>query len=450
MKSKSSAEPKDTLATIMAYIALLILCLLPFHALITTWAGSNFGYIDIFRIWKELLTVLLGIGCLLLLIRDDHLRNSFLRSKITLLIAAFTVIGLLRTAYGYTQNTIGIEAAMYGIVGSLRYVAFFLVVWIISTKSIIMERYWKHILLLPAAVVIIFGLLQQFLLPKDFLRHFGYGRETIPAYQSIDQKLEYVRLQSTLRGPNPLGAYLVLVITALVAFFHHIRRSRLILGGLLLSAFLVLFFSYSRSAWIGVSASLLTYVLLGVSTRQTRKIIVICSAVALLIIGASIYTLRNNDSIQNTLFHTDENSQSSTSTNEVRNQAISDGIKDVIAHPLGQGFGSAGPASMRGERPKIAENYYIQVAQEVGIFGLVMYISIIVIVGYRLLKQREKLLAQILFASLVGILVLNMVSHAWMDDTLSLVWWGLVGVALAPVIINNKHEKQTKNKNTTI
>jgi hypothetical protein len=50
-------------------------------------------------------------------------------------------------------------------------------------------------------------------------------------------------------------------------------------------------------------------------------------------------------------------------------------------------------------------------------------------------------------ASLIGISVINLVSHAWMDDTLSLLWWGLAGIALAPAIIKGKHyEKQTKSE----
>jgi hypothetical protein len=40
-------------------------------------------------------------------------------------------------------------------------------------------------------------------------------------------------------------------------------------------------------------------------------------------------------------------------------------------------------------------------------------------------------LALVLFASLIGITVVNLLSHAWTDDTLAYVWWGFAGIALA-------------------
>jgi len=36
-----------------------------------------------------------------------------------------------------------------------------------------------------------------------------------------------------------------------------------------------------------------------------------------------------------------------------------------------------------------------------------------------------------LLASLIGLIFVNLVSHAWADDTLAYVWWGLAGIALS-------------------
>ena len=43
----------------------------------------------------------------------------------------------------------------------------------------------------------------------------------------------------------------------------------------------------------------------------------------------------------------------------------------------------------------------------------------------------------ILFVSLIGISFINLLSHAWADDTLSLLWFGLAGIALAPRVFND-------------
>jgi len=450
MSTKSAVQKQSPLATYMAWIVLAIIFLLPFHAFFTTWAGSHFGYFDQIRVWKELIIFCLSFGCLALLAVDKQLRQQLLRSKLAMLIGLYIVLGLLRTAWGYNQGITNLEAASYGMIGAFRYLVFFLAVWLIASRSQILQRLWPMAVLTPATVVVFFGLLQQFVLDKNFLTHFGYGPDSLPTYQSVDLKTDYARAQSTLRGPNPLGAYLSLVITFLTGMFYKFKSYRFSFGALIVAASVLLFTSYSRSAWLGLAASLATWALLVIKDKKVLKFLVIGATTAAIVVGTGIYANRNNDFVQNTVFHTDETSQSGSSTNSVRAQALQDGLEDVVKHPLGQGLGSAGPASVRGPAPKIAENYYIQVAQEIGVFGLVLYLAITVSVGYSLFKRRQQLMAQVLFASLIGISVINMVSHAWMDDTLSLMWWGLAGIALAPGIIKGKHyEKQTKSEKIT-
>lgn len=454
MRSKIAVQTSSQLATVMAWVVLAILFLLPFHAFLTTWAASHVGYYDQVRVWKELIILILSLGSVVLLVKDKPLRHQFFGSKLTILIGLYIVLGLLRTAYGYNQGITTIEASAYGMLGAFRYLVFFLVVWLIASRSTLLQRQWAFAIVGPATIVVVFGLLQQFVLDKNFLTHFGYGPATMPAYQSVDQKDAYIRAQSTLRGPNPLGAYLALMITVLTGMFYKFKSYRFSFGLLVAGSAVLLYFSYSRSAWVGLAISLAVWILLAIKDKKVLKFLAITTIATSVVLAITVIALRNNNYVQNTLFHTDETSQSSTSTNSVRTQAIHEGVNDVLQHPLGQGLGSAGPASTRGPAPKIAENYYIQVAQEVGIVGLVLYLSVTVGLGYKLFRRRDELLPQVLLASLVGISVINLVSHAWMDDTLSLLWWGLAGIALAtvsvPAIIKGKHhEKQTKNEKNT-
>lgn len=450
MSTKTLRQNNNTLATYMGVVVLAVLFLLPFHAFFTTWAGSNFGYLDQFRVWKELIILLLAGGTIGLLVRDAPLRQQILNSKITLLIGLYILYGLLRTGYGYQEGIINFEAMAYGVIGAFRYFVFFVVVWVIASRTQILYRWWAFTVITPATIVVLFGLLQQFVLDRQFLTHFGYGPDTIPAFQSVDQKTEYARAQSTLRGPNPLGAYLTVVITFVTGMFYKFKAYRFSFGFLIVASAVLMYFTYSRSAWAGLAVSLAVWTILVIKNEKVLKWTAICGITGVVLLAGTVFALRNNDYVQNTIFHTDENSTSSTSTNEVRSQAITDGLQDVWERPLGQGMGSAGPASARGPAPKIAENYYIQVAQEAGFFGLALYLAITVGVGYKLFLRRQELLAQVLFASLIGISVINLVSHAWMDDTLSLLWWGLAGVAVAipvaPAIIKRKHEKQTKSE----
>jgi hypothetical protein len=441
MSAKIADQTTSRLATYMAWAALAILFLLPLHAFFTAWAASRVGYYDQVRVWKEIIILFLSLACVVLLARDRSLRQQFLHSKLTLFIALYIALGLLRTAYGYNAGITNFESTAYGLIGGFRYLLFFVVVGLVAARSQVLQRWWPFAVITPATMVVMFGLLQEFVLDRNFLTHFGYGPDTIPAFQSVDQKTDYARAQSLLRGPNPLGAYLAFMITIFTGMFYKFKSYRFSFGFLIGGSALLLYFTYSRSAWIGLAISLAAWALLAIKDKKVLKYLLIGGLIGVLVVGFGVYAFRNNDNVQNTIFHTDETS-SASSANSVRFQAIQDAAKDVVNHPLGQGLGSAGPASARGPSPKIAENYYLQVAQEVGIFGLILYLGITVGVGYRLYERRAQLLAQVLLASLIGISVINLVSHAWMDDTLSLMWWGLAGIALAanakPKLPSNK------------
>src|SRR5581483_3236127 len=164
---------------------------------------------------------------------------------------------------------------------------------------------------------------------------------------------------------------------------------------------IVLLFTYSRSAWIGtiLSVALLCYGALRYDAA--RRWIMIGVAIVVVVAGSAFLVLRNNNTVQNTLFHTSSTSRSPESSNAVRTQALESGAKSLITEPFGRGPGTAGPASFRNNAPpRIAENYYIQVGQEVGIIGLVIFIGINLLVGYRLWQRQNDLLAQVLFVSL--------------------------------------------------
>jgi uncharacterized membrane protein YuzA (DUF378 family) len=58
-------------------------------------------------------------------------------------------------------------------------------------------------------------------------------------------------------------------------------------------------------------------------------------------------------------------------------------------------------------------------------------------------------LAAALLAGLIGLTFVNMLSHAWADDTLSYLFWGLTGIALYPAILDVRRHKQDGQKQQT-
>lgn len=114
--------------------------------------------------------------------------------------------------------------------------------------------------------------------------------------------------------------------------------------------------------------------------------------------------------------------------------ATHQGIKEAVQHPFGLGLGSAGPASFYSRNDsRIAENYYVQIAQEVGVLGLFIFMAIIIGVGARLYKlavyeKRDDALSA--FAALIGISIVALLLHAWADEATAYVWWGLAALTL--------------------
>src|SRR5437879_949183 len=118
----------------------------------------------------------------------------------------------------------------------------FLVAWVVGTRTARLSQQWSRLLVWPAVAVVVVGLLQAFVLPLDFLRHFGYSSATIFPYETINHNSQYIRVMSTLRGANPLGAYLILPISGLLVLMTVGKRSWR-RGLLLAGAVVTLFFS---------------------------------------------------------------------------------------------------------------------------------------------------------------------------------------------------------------
>jgi O-antigen ligase len=266
------------------------------------------------------------------------------------------------------------------------------------------------------------------------LRHFGYGPHTIPATETINNNAAYPRVQSTLRGANPFGVYLLipLAVTIVTMTTRLKRRPWQWLAWLALLV-LALAFSFSRSAWIGSFLVILTILAVRFSKKAQLRRWLLPAAIVLIVAGVAIGLLvHHNRGVQNAILHTDNKSTSLHSSNENHASALKAGISQVLHQPLGRGVGTAGPASVyNGRKVRIAENYYVQIGQEMGWMGLLAYAVLTILLGLSLWRRRREPLALALFASLVGISFVNLLSHAWADDTLSYLWWGLAGLALA-------------------
>lgn len=424
---------KYTLLSWVSTAALIIILLIPFHAFLTVWGSSLVGHYTGLRLWKELLLVICAAAALFLIVSDHKIRSHTLSRRLVWLILGYMCLTAIWGVISLTGNEVTLKALGYGLIVNLRFLAFFLITWAVALRLAKLRVAWQAIVLWPAVIVILFGLLQAFVLPTNFLSNFGYHEAaTIAPYETVNNNSEYVRVASTLRGANPLGAYLLIPISLLCILILRGKRQKLY-GAALAAALVLQFFTYSRSALIGSLLAIGTVVVLSVRSAHGRRVMAYVAAGLVTVLAVVSLVWHDNPRFQNIVFHTEDNSQVARSSNDDRENALRSGIGEIGREPLGEGPGTAGPASVYNDNKiKIAENYYVQIAQETGWLGLGLFLLITAGVGYLLWLRRDHPLALSLFASLVGLTFINLLSHAWTDDTLAYIWWGLAGIAMAP------------------
>ena len=206
-----------------------------------------------------------------------------------------------------------------------------------------------------------------------------------------------------------------------------ILTSILSVGGLV-----TLWSSYSRSALIGTCIAIVIVLAVVVSKKQfifKPWALIVFALVALI---AGILAANNSSFVSNVLLHENPNGGSSVNSNEDHISSLQNGLNQAIHQPLGDGIGSTGSASLYGDSPIIIENQYLFTAHETGWLGLGLFVCIYGFILLRLWRLRKDWLALGVFASGIGLAVIGLLLPVWVDDTLSIIWFGLAAIALFP------------------
>ena len=421
---------KYPVLTWSSIISIILIVAVPFQGFLTVFGAHLLGHYTALRLWDEALLILIIIGSVYLILTDHKIRFNTLYRRLVWLILGYIGLNILLGLIAYHDNKVTLKALGYGLAINLRYLSFFLVTWALSLRLSKLRNSWQKIVVWPAIFVILFGLLQIFILPHNFLTHFGYSLKTIPAMETINHNSNYIRIASTLRGANPLGAYMILPLTLVFMFLLRSKKPSWKHGLFLLGALIVLFFSFSRSAWLGAFLSLI-FILLASDIVLKYKKQFMAAGIGIVVVLVGLFIgLHNNKTFENYVYHTQTNSAVKTTSDQQHSSALTTGLHDVIHAPLGKGPGTSGPASYYNHTERNPENYYLQIGEEDGWLGLILFVLINLGVGYILWLKREDPLATFLLASLIGICVVNFLAYAWDDDTLSYIWWGLAGIAM--------------------
>lgn len=383
--------------------------------------------------WKEILILIATILLVAILYRKKQFR--LLKDPILVLIGGYILLHILLSFYSLHLG-VSVTSIAAGLCIDLRYVIYFGLVYICLTLFPEHRKNFFKVFMFAAVFVVVFALLQVFILPADILKYIGYGPHKIEPYLTVDKNSAFVRINSTLRGPNSLGAYAVIVLGFIAAAIAKrkippMRQSKIMAIVLVVGGVVALWASYSRSALIAGIVAVGIAVTVSLFTKVYAKIWVGVGVVLIATLGILLLTHQHSSFVSNVLLHENPTGGSAISSNDGHVTSLQDGVSRLIHQPLGAGIGSSGSASLFGDSPLIIENSYLFVAHETGWLGLIVFVVIFMMILARLWRERQSYVALGVFASGVGLAGIALLLPIWADDTIGIVWWGLAAVALA-------------------
>ena len=439
--------PLMNLQRIRESLALILLGLLPFHALLVTVgtkliAGSGQAPLTELALWKEALLLLLLFistwGIVKWKMENGKWKMQF--DVLDLFIVALLLLSIVVTCLTHADWKLYAFGFKYDFIPLVAFVILRRVEW----SSVFLRRVFQ-VILTSAAAVSVYAVLSLYLSP-DWFSWLGYSDlhslyspdGPVAAYQQIEG-VPIRRAQSTFSGPNQMGLWLLLPLSIALLYMQPV------IGVLVLVA---LFLSMSRAA---VLATLVISALF-LWKRYSRRAMLALSAGGF-VVGLLVLLLAP-----------EVVSRATSSSGHIERPLQA--IRTIVAHPLGLGLGTAGPANNRisdtcvhlpegadaswaADRPSLCvftgnvqvqpevpcncpvlpENWYLQIGVELGVIGLVLYLVFTTLVIVRMWNHKE------LFLPFLGISIAALFLHAWEDAAVAYSLW-----ILAAVVVQSKRK----------
>jgi hypothetical protein len=403
-----------------------VTAIMPFHAFLSVWLGHITRHEALIQSWKEVVLLICTVLAFILLARDNPTRDR-LRTLPVILIGAYLIASTLVTLITHPSLT----AIAFGAKTDFEFFLAFVLSSLIATPKFVGRL--TQAILMPACLVVLFGVLEFSVLPANFLTRFGYSSSTIAPYEHLGAAISTLRFPATLGGPNQLGTYLILPFAlALVLAW---RRRQWIWIPLIIADPLVLLHTYSRGAWVGWGLALLiTAIILtprALRTRTTGIVVFVIVAAA----AATEWLLKKGSSIQYYLFHNAKLTHGPNNSDAQHLMSLQTGLVDTLKDPFGHGLGTAGPAVFHSGTGIIIENNYLQVSYESGILGAALFIAAVSSIALELGRRTSRIdLAAACLPALVGISATALFLPAWTDSSTALIFWIAAGasVGLSP------------------
>jgi len=401
-------------------LMIILLALTPLHGLLSTFLLYKLELVNyagvslLIAAWKELLVGLLAvIAVVSCLVKRREMTG------VQWFIIGFVAVGLIVSLINWQQ--VSLTQFIWGARTEWSFlVLLFALVFLMREWTKQQVATLVKVAIGTGVVVLIWGLLVQ-LVGAEFLVNLGYRNDwstfyldQAPAFCQKEGGVDFCRMQSTFVGPNRYAAYLLVMLPL---FWFGIKRTwqkyLLVLLGVI-----SLGLTLSSTAWMALGLMVVVY-LAWFYRRLWLKywkviggvgvVVVLVGGVLAIIFGNRVLDASGSEHFVRTLaaWHT------------------------FVENPLGFGVGTAGPASYKVGDGFIPENWYLQVAVNTGIFGLVMFMAIWVEVFRKIhadCKRKVSKWQLIAGLALIGVLAQNFFLHTWEEPGVYVVLLFLVGV----------------------
>lgn len=252
----------------------------------------------------------------------------------------------------------------------------------------------------------------QYLLPHVFMRYASALEQyRVPSYSGFVAG-DIRRVNGMFGDANTYGQFLVQIIVVAFGLFL-IEKSRkkklLLIGGLVVSV-IALGLSYSRGAWFSLlgAATVLLLVLVPGRVKKIKALSVVILIVILFVFVVPAFTPRFFSFFD-----------PSTPSRVTRLEQYKEGISNVSRYPfLGRGVGFY---QYLGQVQAASHSVYLNMAEEIGIPGLMVFLLILLMVGrdsIRFLRETRDESAKILAATLLSGIVAFFAIHGVIGNLL--------------------------------
>jgi hypothetical protein len=239
------------------------------------------------------------------------------------------------------------------------------------------------------------------------------------------------RASSLLLGDLALAFYQVVMVAVSAAIFFTAKRARdqLLAGAFLAMMLVTLTLTLSRSAMLAAA------VVIVAMAAYTRSAIRLTAALAICFTVLLVTLVVNPTAISSVL------SLSTVDDPSARQHAAAfqASLTLVTEQPLGIGLGTAGTVAQRYSAQGTAitnENWYLQLATEMGVAGAALYVAIVLLIMLMAIRNHAlvkdfwlRVITLAVAGSALGFIVLGNFLHAWENTILSMSFWFLAGVA---------------------